>query len=55
MRAVRVSKFEGPGAVTVEEIDEPTAEGPFGPQLLVEVHAVGISFPDLGGGRDEQS
>ena len=26
---------------------EPTAEGPFGPQVLVEVHAVGISFPDL--------
>jgi NADPH:quinone reductase len=47
MRAVRVSQLEGPGAVTVEEIDEPTAEGPFGPQLLVEVHAVGISFPDL--------
>ncbi len=47
MRAVRVSQLEGPGAVTVEEIDEPTAEGPFGPQLLVEVHAVGVSFPDL--------
>ena len=47
MRAVRVSQLEGPAAVTVEEIDEPTAEGPFGPQLLVEVHAVGISFPDL--------
>src|SRR3954469_3205371 len=47
MRAVRVSQLEGPGAVTVEEIDEPTADGPFGPQVLVEVHAVGISFPDL--------
>ena len=47
MRAVRVTTLEGPSAVTVEEIDEPTAEGPFGPQLLVETHAVGISFPDL--------
>src|SRR5690349_3983442 len=47
MRAVTVSKPDGPSAVTVEEVPEPTAEGPFGPQVLVEVHAVGISFPDL--------
>src|SRR4051812_22347809 len=47
MRAVRVSQLVGPGAVTVEEIDEPTADGPFGPQVVVEVHAVGVSFPDL--------
>ncbi|MBV9831543.1 MAG: NADPH:quinone oxidoreductase family protein [Marmoricola sp.] len=47
MRAVRVTRLDGPAAVSVEEIDEPGPEGPFGPQLLVEVHAVGISFPDL--------
>src|SRR5689334_6645520 len=47
MRAVQVSRLDGPSAVTVEEVPEPTANGPFGPQLLVEVHAVGISFPDL--------
>jgi NADPH2:quinone reductase len=47
MRAVTVNKLDGPSAVTVEEVPEPTAEGPFGPQVLVEVHAVGISFPDL--------
>lgn len=47
MRAVRVTSTAGPTAVTVEEIDEPTAEGPFGPQVLVDVHAVGTSFPDL--------
>src|SRR4051812_49937591 len=47
MRAVRVSQLVGPGAVTVEEIDEPTADGPFGPQVLVDVQAVGVSFPDL--------
>ncbi|MGN6251360.1 MAG: NADPH:quinone oxidoreductase family protein [Marmoricola sp.] len=47
MRAVRVTRPEGPSAITVEEIDEPTADGPFGPQVLVDVHAVGTSFPDL--------
>jgi len=47
MRAVRVNRLEGPAAITVEEIDEPSAEGPFGPQVLVDVKAVGISFPDL--------
>ena len=47
MRAVQVTRLDGPSAVTVEEVPEPGAEGPFGPQVLVEVHAVGISFPDL--------
>jgi NADPH2:quinone reductase len=47
MRAVRVTRLEGPAAITVEEVDEPGAEGPFGPQVLVDVHAVGTSFPDL--------
>jgi NADPH2:quinone reductase len=47
MRAVQVSRLDGPSAVTVEEVPEPSAEGPFGRQVLVEVHAVGISFPDL--------
>lgn len=47
MKAVRVSKLEGPASITVEEIEEPGPEGPFGPQVLVDVHAVGVSFPDL--------
>jgi NADPH2:quinone reductase len=47
MRAVRVTRLEGPAAVTVEEVDEPTAETPWGQQVLVDVHAVGTSFPDL--------
>ncbi|HEX7738840.1 MAG TPA: NADPH:quinone oxidoreductase family protein [Marmoricola sp.] len=47
MRAVRVTTLEGPAAVRVEEIEEPSAEGPFGPQVLIDVKAVGISFPDL--------
>ena len=31
----------------VRDVPEPEAVGPFGPQVLVDVHAVGISFPDL--------
>jgi NADPH2:quinone reductase len=47
MRAVQVTSLGGPSAVEVREIPEPTADGPFGPQVVVEVHAVGVSFPDL--------
>ncbi|MCW2820118.1 MAG: qorA 1 [Marmoricola sp.] len=47
MRAIQVTRLEGPSAITVQEVPEPSAEGPFGPQVLVETHAVGVSFPDL--------
>lgn len=47
MRAVQVTRLDGPEALEIREVPEPTADGPFGPQVLVEVHAVGISFPDL--------
>ena len=47
MRAVQVTSPGGPQAVEVRDVPEPTADGPFGPQVLVDVHAVGISFPDL--------
>ncbi|MCW2855742.1 MAG: qorA 1 [Marmoricola sp.] len=47
MRAAQVTRLDGPLAVEINEIDEPTEIGPFGPQILVDVHAVGISFPDL--------
>lgn len=47
MRAVRVTTLDGPGAITVEDVEEPTADGAFGPQVLVETQAVGVSFPDL--------
>ncbi len=47
MRAVQVTRTDGPSAISIEEVPEPTAEGPFGPQVLLEVHSVGISFPDL--------
>lgn len=47
MRAAQVTRLDGPTAVEINDVPEPTEEGPFGPQVLVEVHAVGISFPDL--------
>jgi NADPH2:quinone reductase len=44
MRSVRVSSLDGPSAVTVEEVPEPSpSEG----EVLVEVKALGISWPDL--------
>lgn len=44
MRAALVTSTEGPSAVEIGEVPEPTA-GPG--QVLVDVRAVGISFPDL--------
>ena len=43
MRAVQVSRLDGPDAVQVLEVDEPAA-GP--DQVVVEVHAAGVAFPD---------
>ena len=44
MRSVQVVRPEGPSGVQVVEVDEPTpGEG----QVLVDVRAVGVSFPDL--------
>jgi NADPH:quinone reductase len=44
MRAVRVLQTTGPAGVRVVEVPEPEP-GPG--DVLVEVHAVGVSFPDL--------
>jgi NADPH2:quinone reductase len=44
MRAVQVLTPTGPADVRVVDVDEPTP-GP--DDVLVEVHAVGVSFPDL--------
>ncbi len=44
MRAVQVISPTGPAGVEVAEVDEPTP-GPG--DVLVEVHRVGLSFPDL--------
>lgn len=44
MLAARIHDTDGPGAVKIEQIDVPSlAEG----MLLVDVHAAGVSFPDL--------
>ncbi|MBO0683522.1 MAG: NADPH:quinone oxidoreductase family protein [Candidatus Dormibacteraeota bacterium] len=43
MRALTVTELKGPDAVRVTEVPEPDGDG----QVLIDVHAVGISFPDL--------
>ncbi len=47
MRAVQVIQPDGPETVQVVDVPEPSADGPLGPQVLVDVRAVGVSFPDL--------
>ncbi len=44
MRAVQVSELTGPAAVRVVDVDEPAADGE---NLLVDVKAAGVSFPEL--------
>ncbi len=44
MRAAQVVTPTGPSAVEIRDVDEPTP-GP--DDVLVEVHRVGVSFPDL--------
>jgi len=41
MRAVRVTRLDGPDAVELADIDEPTGDG-----VVVDVHAAGVAFPD---------
>src|ERR1700758_1735047 len=41
MRAARVMRLDGPDAIEVSDIDEPTGDG-----VVVEVHAAGVAFPD---------
>ncbi|MFC5749833.1 NADPH:quinone oxidoreductase family protein [Actinomadura rugatobispora] len=43
MRAVRVTRPDGPSAVTVADVPEPEP----GTGVLIEVAAAGVSFPDL--------
>lgn len=44
MRAAHVTALTGPQAVSLGEVDEPSAESD---QLVIDVHAAGINFPDL--------
>ena len=41
MRAAQVTRLDGPDAIEVSEVDEPT-DG----EVVVEVHAAGVAFPD---------
>src|SRR6516225_2619993 len=41
MRAAQVTRLDGPDAIEVTEVDEPTGDG-----VVVEVHAAGAAFPD---------
>ncbi len=41
MRAILVTRLDGPEAVEVSDIDEPDAAG-----VVVDVHAAGVAFPD---------
>lgn len=44
MRAVQISSYDGPSAVTVADVDDPA---PSGDQVLVDVRACGVSFPEV--------
>src|SRR6185437_1209697 len=41
MRAVQVTRLDGPDAVELTDIDEPSGDG-----VVVDVHAAGVAFPD---------
>lgn len=42
MRAIQISRLDGPQAAELVEIDEPVP----GDQVLIDVHAAGVAFPD---------
>src|SRR5262249_51738277 len=44
MRAVRVHELNGPTALRVDEIDSPK---PAAGQVLIDVRAAGVNFPDI--------
>ncbi len=43
MRAIQVTRLDGPVAVESADVDEPTGEG----QVVIDVHAAGVTFPDV--------
>jgi len=42
MRAIQVTRLDGPSAVQVAEVEEPDATD----QVIIDVHAAGVAFPD---------
>jgi NADPH2:quinone reductase len=49
MRALQVSAFDGPDAVVLAELQEPVGADALtrGDQVVIEVHAAGVAFPDV--------
>jgi len=43
MRAVQITRLDGPSAVEVTDVPEPTA----GTHVLIDIHAAGVTFPDV--------
>jgi NADPH2:quinone reductase len=44
MRAVRCHELTGPGSLRVDDVPDPT---PGGGQVVIDVHAAGVNFPDV--------
>jgi NADPH:quinone reductase-like Zn-dependent oxidoreductase len=43
MRAIQVTRLDGPEAVELNDVDEPTADDV---GIVIDVHAAGVAFPD---------
>lgn len=43
MRAIQIARLDGPSAAELVELDEPAGDG----EVLVDVHAAGVAFPDV--------
>ena len=44
MRAVQVVRWDGPSSVELREVPEPSRHGD---DVLIDVRAAGVSFPDV--------
>src|SRR6195952_1622589 len=49
MRAVQITSLDGPSALEVVDVDEPSGDG----MVLIEVHAAGVTFPEVLQSRGE--
>ena len=50
MRAVQIQTLEGPAAMRLVEVDEPAVGGD---RVVVDVHAAGVTFPEVLQSRGE--
>src|SRR3954447_11255989 len=49
MRAVQITSLDGPSALEVNDVDEPSGDG----MVLIDVHAAGVTFPEVLQSRGE--